>query len=372
MSKADRATVALVRAGEDLVGAIDEALRLCGQGDCVAKGDRVLLKPNIHGGQGFTSPQVMEAACRWALGKGARKVFLGDGPYWGMKDPTTYFAHTGLLGACAATGAEVADFHNHPYHLLHPEDPLLPPVMGISRYLYDVDVVISLPLMKTHFHTLITIALKNLKGCLRPVDKRRLHERELNTALAAVNELVQPLVRVTLCDATTAYEGFGPGSATPVPLGLLVASADPVAVDVVCCELMELPPAQVRLIRECAARGLGVGDPRQITVVGETVAAHRRRFLRPSEALARDYPGLTIHSESACSVCAQNLTLALQQIKQAGEPLTVREVLIGAGPQTEADLLVGNCARRGREGHERAVPGCAPTVAAIRKALTEG
>jgi uncharacterized protein (DUF362 family) len=366
-----RSVVGLVRAREDLVSAVDDSLNACGMGDCVSRGDLVLVKPNLHGGHGHTAPQVMAAACRWAFGKGARRVLLGDGPYWGMADCGPYFTAAGVYQACAESGAEPVFFHAYPYRLHHPQDPQAPRVLGVSRHLHEADVVINLPVMKTHFHTLITIALKNVKGCLRPVDKRRLHGLELNVALGVVNEVVQPLVTVTLCDATTAYEGFGPSSATPVSLGLLVASRDPVAVDAVCCQLMELDPRQVRLIGECATRGVGVGDPARIEVAGERVEDHRRRFERPQEALARQFPGLTIHGQHACSVCSQNLVLALQEWQQTGRPLAARSILIGAGDASEAELLVGACALRGRR-NAAGVPGCPPAAAAICEALGPG
>lgn len=369
--KAAPARVGLVRAVGHLTTAVDAALSAIGMADCVAPGTSVLIKPNLHGGPGHTSPEMMAAVCLWVASRGARRVLLGDGPYWGMADCRPYFAAAGVYRACAESGAEPVFFHTHPYRLHHLDDPAVPRVLGVSQYLYEVDVAISLPVMKTHFHTGITIALKNLKGCLRPVDKRRLHERDLVPALAVVNELVQPLVNVTLCDATVAYEGMGPAGGTPVPLGLLVASQDPVATDVVCCQLMGLAPSQVKLIGATAARGVGVADPSRVEVLGEQVAAHARRFERPEEALARQFPGLTVRSERACSVCGQNLVLALQELQAAGESPGEMCVAIGAGEHTEADVLIGACALRGPVARA-GVGGCPPSVAETREALQQG
>lgn len=366
--RSETATVALVQGGHDLLHTVDRALTAVGLSDCVSRGARVLVKPNLHGGPGHTSPAVMSAVCRWAAGRGARRVLLGDGPYWGMTDCRAYFEAAGVYRACAESGADPVFFHTHPYRLHRLNDPAVPPVLGVSRYLVEVDVVISVPVLKTHFSTGITIALKNVKGCLRPVDKRRLHERDLVPALAVVNQLVQPLVSVTLCDATIGYEGMGPAAATPVPMGLLVASRDPVATDVVCCQLMGLEPSRVPLIGATAARGVGVADPGRIAVLGESVADHARRFERPEEALARQFPGLTVRSERACSVCSQNLVLALQELQAAGETPGEVCVLIGAGEHSEADVRVGNCALRGQET-EQGVHGCPPSVEAIREAL---
>lgn len=366
--KAGAATVGLVKTSEDLVASVDQVLRLCGSGDCVREGDRVLVKPNLHGGNGHTSPLVMEAACKWAFSRGASQVTLGDGTYWGLQDIDAYFESAGVFAACEASGAKPVNFHADEYQLHHLDSPHTPDTLGVSRHLYEHEVVINLPVVKTHFNTLITIALKNIKGCLRPEDKRRLHECDLNRALAVVNQIIAPRVTVTLCDAAKAFEGLGPSSATPVQMGLLLASADPVALDVVACQLMEISPESVRLIQECAAVGVGVADPERIKVVGERVVDHARHFLLPHDVLAATFPGLTIHSAKACSCCMQNLFQALEQVKKDGKEPAFRQLLIGPGPTTEADLLIGKCAAEGRDCKPD-VPGCPPPTGHILAAL---
>lgn len=362
-------TVALVKAGEDLVASVDEALRGCGMADCVSRGDRVLVKPNMHGGSGFTRPEMMAAVCNWAREQGAREVILGDGPYWGLQDVSAYFEETGLHRACEQSGAVPYNMHAHEYIVHQLDSPLAPKTLGVSSILSECDVVINLPIIKTHFNTRITIALKNVKGCVRPMDKKALHEYDLNFALAVVNELIQPLVTVTICDGLEGREGMGPSASTSFPLGLILASPDPVALDTICCELMQIDPASVRLIGECAKRGLGESDLQQISVVGEAVADHARRFKLPHEALAEQFPGFTVHSMKACSCCSQKVFEALEKLEREGRELTCSSLLIGPGPETEADLLVGKCAALGRDCKPD-IAGCPPSVDRIMEALT--
>lgn len=371
MSAPGGAIVGLVRAGDSLLDAVDQAMGACGMADCVGRGQRVLVKPNLHGGPGHTSEALMTAACRWAFEKGAGSVYLGDGAYWGIVDSQAYFEWCGVFRACEATGALPTDLHYYPYKLHHPELDYVPAVLGVSRRLYECDVVINLPVMKTHFNTLITIAIKNVKGCLRRVDKRRLHECDLNRALAVVNRIVRPRVTVSLCDATTAWEGMGPGSATPVALGLLLASSDPVALDTICCEVMRIDSRKVRLIEECAKLGVGECDLNRIEVVGETVAAHSRPFKLPHEALAEAFPGLEVRSTRACSCCMQNLFLALERARKEGHPMSCTSVLIGPGAAGEAQLLVGKCAAA-EQGRASDVPGCPPSEQAIYEQIVTG
>ncbi|MEI6500580.1 MAG: DUF362 domain-containing protein [Armatimonadota bacterium] len=357
-------SVAVVKAGSRLLPAVDDAMEAAGLGDCVGRGERVLVKPNLHGGDGHTSEALMAAACRWAFDKGARQVLLGDGAYWGIVDSHSYFENCGVFRACAATGALPVDLHDHPFKLHHPGVEGVPTVIGVSRHLYECDSVINLPVMKTHFNTLITIALKNIKGCLRRVDKRRFHECDIPRAVGVANQIIRPLIRANLCDATTAYEGLGPGEGTPVPLGLLLASADPVALDTVCCQLMQIDPRKVQLIEECAKRGVGESDPALIEVIGEALEDHARRFQRPHEALAEAFPGLDVQSAKACSCCMQNLFLALRRVNEEGKKPGCRSVRIGPGEDSEVELLVGNCAAAGMPRPVDA-PGCPPDVNAI-------
>jgi uncharacterized protein (DUF362 family) len=354
--------VSLRSISDDICSDIEQVLSLIGRQNCVGRGDAVLLKPNLHGGPGYTSPEILEALCRWCFDRGAGQVTIGDGPFWGMTDGTAYFAATGVADVARRTGAKTAFFHSGPYRVHHPGDDAAPEALGISEHLYEADVVISVPVPKTHFHTLVTLALKNLKGCLRPVDKKRLHEGDLNAGLGVACRLVAPLVTVHILDGTTGYEGVGPGNATPFPWGLIAASDDPVALDATVCRLMGIDPAQVRLIAECQRQGVGTAE--EIEVAGESIEAHCRRFVLPHEALAESFPGLKILSQNACSVCMQNLFMALGAVKKQGAEPGGLTVLIGPGPTSEADVLIGRCAMKGAEGRP-GVPGCPPDVDAI-------
>jgi len=159
-------------------------------------------------------------------------------------------------------------------------------------------------------------------------------------------------------------------SATPVEMGLLLASRDVVAVDSVGCDLMGIDPKQCRLIRYCAERDIGQMDLAKIDVVGEDPADHRRRFELPYEAMGRNFPDLTLQGQHACSGCAMNLFRAMEVSREQGQEITCRAVVIGPGVATEGEtLLVGNCTREGW-GRAPHVAGCPPRVDAIRVGLT--
>ncbi len=362
--------VSIVRYDGENGSSFGRALELAGLGGIVSRGDKVLLKPNQHGGHGFTNPDVLKAGARWAFEAGAAEVWIGDGPVWCMLDAGPYFTQTGLRGACEATGAKELNFHAGQYRVIHPDCPDLPETVGFSEYLYEADVVINLPVMKTHFNTLVTLGIKNLKGCIRPIDKKTLHEMELNAGIAEVCRLVAERVTATVVDASIGYEGMGPGGATEVDVGLLLASDDVVAVDTVACHLMGIEACRSRLIRFCAERGVGEMDIAKITIVGEDPAAHRRQFKLPYRVMAEEFPNLRLCTEQACSGCAMNLLRAMEIARNAGQEVIYDTVAIGPRVETEGRvLLVGNCTRPGWDTAPH-VKGCPPTVDAIRAAMT--
>jgi uncharacterized protein (DUF362 family) len=302
---------------------------------------------------------MMEALVRWCQDHGAGQVTIGDAGFWGMTDGSEYFAQTGMAGVAERTGARLVFFHTGEYRVFRPENPALPETLGISEHVYQADVVINVPIPKTHFNTLITITLKNMKGCLRPVDKKTFHEMDLNAALGAMNTITAPLVTVHLLDGTIGYEGMGPGAADPFPWGVVAASTDPVALDATACRLMGLDPAHVRLVQACAKLGVGAWKASEVEVVGERIEACRRRFVLPHEAAAKAFPGLRIMSEHACSVCMEALFRGLEMTSQRGLSVAPLVLLIGAGAQSEADVLIGRCACADVTD-ERALPGCPP------------
>lgn len=365
---ATRPVVSVVRAGEDVGAALAEAVERAGLAEIFERGQRVTIKPNWHGGHGFTSPEVVVAAARYVRERGAREIVVGDGPFYGKssEQQAAYVDAMGVREPLAELGVRVVNFHDQPYAVRRHLSPDLPETVGFSTFATDCDVLVNLPVMKTHFGTLVTLGMKNLKGCLRPEDKAAIHQLELHAALVALNGLLRPAVH--LLDATTAYEGLGPGNATPLDLGLVVCSANVVALDAVAASLMGLAPRQVKLLAMAAKAGLGPTRLEAIEVRGERLEAHRRAFELPFVAFRRKYPDLTLLHEHACSGCLGNFFSALAF---AGAPPRgdYPAIQLGRGDPPPGALLIGDCAIRGAEGHPT-VPGCPPRIADIIEAVT--
>ena len=134
--------------------------------------------------------------------------------------------------------------------------------------------VVHLPTLKCHVYTTTTGAMKNAFGGL--LNERRhythtwIHET-LVDLLAIQKEIHAGLF--AMVDGTTAGNGAGPRIMDPQTKNVILASADQVAIDAVAAKLMGFDPLSIRYIRLAHEAGLGVGDPRQVEIVGDAAAA---------------------------------------------------------------------------------------------------
>jgi uncharacterized protein (DUF362 family) len=89
----------------------------------------------------------------------------------------------------------------------------------------EVDRLVNLPVLKGHCQTVMTCALKNLKGCLPDSEKRRFHSIGLHRPIAALNTVIHPdLILVdALCGDVTFEEG-----GNPLEMNRLILGRDPV------------------------------------------------------------------------------------------------------------------------------------------------
>jgi hypothetical protein len=89
-------------------------------------------------------------------------------------------------------------------------------------------------------------------------------QKEIHTGIFAV------------MDGTTAGNGPGPRTMIPVVKDYMLASADQVAIDAVAAKMMGFDPMNLEFIRVAHDDKLGVGDPRDIEIVGDDPEAVKR------------------------------------------------------------------------------------------------
>ncbi|MEK7817302.1 MAG: DUF362 domain-containing protein, partial [Actinomycetota bacterium] len=157
--------------------------------------------------------------------------------------------------------------------------------VAVSKLALDADCRISVAMLKTHDTVVATMTYKNMAmgSVSGAINKRRMHQgyAEINRSLVRIAPLVFP--HVAVIDGMTGMEGNGPGSGTPVPMGVALAGTDFVAVDAVGARLMGINPREMDYLWQCHEAGLGEAGDEAIEVIGEEVGAYKRGFQKHPE-----------------------------------------------------------------------------------------
>jgi len=157
-------------------------------------------------------------------------------------------------------------------------DHIYPEGIHIPDYFIGKNIV-HLPTVKTHMYTTTTGAMKNAFGGLLSKYRHYTHTwiHETLVDLLAIQKEIHPGV-LAVMDGTTAGTGAGPRMVQPIVKNIILASADQVAIDAVSAKLMGFDPLGIKYIRLAHEQGLGVGDPREIELVGEDVSNENWNF----------------------------------------------------------------------------------------------
>jgi uncharacterized protein (DUF362 family) len=150
---------------------------------------------------------------------------------------------------------------------IFPEGLFIPePMIGMN--------IIHLPTVKTHVFTTITGAMKNAFGGLLGRNRHWTHGLIHQTLvdLLQIQQDIHPGIFAVM-DGTFSGDGPGPRAMRWHETDVLLASADQVAIDAVSAKLQGFDPLSLPFIRLAHEKGLGIGDPHQIEIVGEPEVA---------------------------------------------------------------------------------------------------
>ncbi len=156
-------------------------------------------------------------------------------------------------------------------------DKIFPEGILVPDYFFDKNIV-HLPTVKCHIYTTTTGAMKNAFGGLLNTKRHYAHSWIHETLVDLLN--IQKEIHsgiFAVMDGTTAGNGPGPRTMYPVIKDYILASADQVAIDAVAARMMGFDPLSIDYIRLAHEQGLGVGDVREIEIVGDNPDEVRRQ-----------------------------------------------------------------------------------------------
>ncbi|MFH1063009.1 MAG: DUF362 domain-containing protein [Candidatus Omnitrophota bacterium] len=249
---------AAVKQSVDAIGGIEKFVK---------NGQSVLLKPNFltiaqPNEAVITHPEFIRAVIR-LVKTATDKIFIGDSPGGFVKIEDIY-DQCGIRQVAQEENVELVRFER------------IKKIGGIpfASIKDEVDVVISLPKLKTHNLTILTCAIKNVFGFVPGLYKVQCHKQAPNFQ-AFAKELVRiysmAVPDLSIIDAVLAMHGDGPSGGDPYKLGLVISSADAVAADAAAAKIIGLDPFTVPSIKQAHDLKLGQGDLSRIQIIGQSI-----------------------------------------------------------------------------------------------------
>lgn len=344
--------------------------------DRVKRGDVVVLKPNLVFSRPdwvgvLTNPGLVEAMIKALKEKGIHEILVGDGSGMGQS-ATKAFAYCGYTEMAKRYGIGLVDlekdrFVELPVKMDGPFQKLM-----IAKTVYECDFFVNIPIIKTHYQTLITCSMKNLKGVMPRAMKTKFHSVDLHRAIAQLNSVLKP--DLILVDGLLGDMRDDTGHNT-VALERIFLGDNPVEIDSVVADILGYRPRDIPHIAHAAAAGLGSCDLNEIQI---------RSLNHPSKLIKRSAPPpvasrfpCEINAQGACSVCMSNLVFALERLKadgllhsrllfhigqNAGTTAGSGKIEIGVGkcvsPDHPIDLMIDECPPSANSIYHRVVSFC--------------
>jgi uncharacterized protein (DUF362 family) len=139
--------------------------------------------------------------------------------------------------------------------------------------------IIHLPTLKVHGHTAITASIKNAFGGLITSRRHHCHAKihEVLVDLLQIQKEIHPKIFAVI-DGTVCGDGKGPRTMIPKIKDYILASEDQVAIDAISAKMMGYDPMKIKFIKIAHDKGLGIGDPKQIDIIGEDISNVNFKF----------------------------------------------------------------------------------------------
>ncbi|MBE0481707.1 MAG: DUF362 domain-containing protein, partial [Dehalococcoidia bacterium] len=255
-----KSIVAKVRPGENLRASLETAISLLGPlSAVVAKGDRVLVKPNFNSPDPFPASSdlgFIRAVVEVLLDAGAR-VVIGESSGGVWRPTRKVFEIAGIYGLANELGVGLIPFEDRADWVRVRINGEYLKTVTMPASAYEADRLVYLPCMKTHYLGRFSGAMKLAFGFVHPGERRGFHMGHLEEKLAEVNLCWQPDLVIT--DGRKAFVTGGPSSGDVVEPGIVLASGDQVAIDV----------EAVRVLLSYGARNRLTDDPCEMGQIAE-------------------------------------------------------------------------------------------------------
>ncbi len=216
----------------------------------VAKGQKVLVKPNIgwdvipeNGGN--THPKLVKRVIEHCYNAGAKEVFVFDHT---CDNWIQTYKNSGIERAVKNAGATIVSGESESYY--HEVDVPAGKTLTkakVHELLLNANVFINVPILKHHTSSKLTIGMKNLMGVCW--DRRFWHQNDLHRCIADFASYRKP--DLTIVDAYYVMKRNGPRGTSKedvLKMKTLILSTDILAADVAATKLFGMKPEDIPYI----------------------------------------------------------------------------------------------------------------------------
>lgn len=248
-SRGGQALVFRVTASRDIRDSVDKAITLLGGlRQAIGRGDKVLVKPNFNSPDpypGSTDLGFLGAVVEHLLEAGAT-VTIGESS-GGLWRPTrNVLRKLGVFELAKRLNVELIVFEDQADDWVRVKiDGDYLGMVTVPRSAYEADKIVYLPCVRTHNLARFSGALKLAVGFMHPGERRALHARHLERKIAEISLCWQP--DLVIMDCRKAFVAGGPDRGQLVEPGLVLASGDPVAIDIEAMKILLTYEAKSKL-----------------------------------------------------------------------------------------------------------------------------
>jgi uncharacterized protein (DUF362 family)/Pyruvate/2-oxoacid:ferredoxin oxidoreductase delta subunit len=220
-----------------------------------APGDKILLKPNLLMAAApqeavTTHPVFIEAIGR-IFKEGGFPVAIADSPggFIDDKDVDELYEETGIKNLAALRG----------FDLLYPTESVVREKIPLCWWVEGFKMI-NLPKLKTHDIMILTLATKNLYGCISGLHKSHLHHMHPQTddfakIITKLYSMITPSLNIV--DGILGMEGHGPAKkGKPRNLSIVAIGNDALCTDYAISKLLGLPIEANPLIKQAKRENL--------------------------------------------------------------------------------------------------------------------
>lgn len=358
------------------------------------RGKRILIKPNagrfVDPGHGInTNPDVVAGVIDFFHEADITNIVIGESPILGV-NALDALKKCGISEIAKKRKVPLIDLDAKPPVCIKIHDGKIINHLKICREVIESDFIVSIPVMKTHMHTQVSLGLKNMKGCLYKKEKVKFHQlpfsnkikppaTTLDMAIADMAKVLMP--ELTVIDGTIGQEGLGPSAGQPKNVGVVLASVNCLAADWVAAELMGFRPQRVQhlklAINDLKTRDKGYDvQKRTLKVYPPDYIKWQVQFKAPPEKISLEFSNVIIDDKDSCSACLSTLLVFLKRYYKEFADYFSEEnplhIALGKSISKQPDntLLVGNCTIKQKAG-SIFVKGCPPVASQIKKELNK-